>query len=173
MTLDIKDFFLQSLMERPEYMRIHSKYFLQDMHDKYNIDSIIAPDGYVYCKIKRGMYGLKQAARLAYDKLRENLKKHGYSPDKYSPNIWVHEQHSTKFCLCVDDFGIKTFSKEDANHLLNALKSFYKISEDWTGYHYCGLTMEWNYNEKFVDVSMPGYVRKQLERYQHSKPLKA
>ena len=31
MTLDIKDFFLQTLMERPEYMRIHSKYFSQDM----------------------------------------------------------------------------------------------------------------------------------------------
>ena len=31
MTLDIKDFFLQTLLERPEYMRIHSKYFSQDM----------------------------------------------------------------------------------------------------------------------------------------------
>ena len=48
MTLDIKDFFLQTVMERPEYMRIHSKYFLQEMREKYKIDSIIAPDGYVY-----------------------------------------------------------------------------------------------------------------------------
>ena len=31
MILDIKDFPLQTLMERPEYMRIHSKYFSQDM----------------------------------------------------------------------------------------------------------------------------------------------
>ena len=59
MTLDIEDFFLQSYMERPEYMRIHSKYFLHGMRDKYDIDSIIALDGYVYCKIKWGMYGLK------------------------------------------------------------------------------------------------------------------
>ena len=50
-TLDIKDFFLQTVMDRPEYMRIHSKYFLQDMRDKCDIDSIIAPMG-VYCKIK-------------------------------------------------------------------------------------------------------------------------
>ena len=28
MTHDIKDFFLQTVMKRPEYMKIHSKYFL-------------------------------------------------------------------------------------------------------------------------------------------------
>ena len=74
MTLDIKDFFLQTVMTRPEFMKIHSKYFLQDIRDKYNINRIIHTDGYVYCKIKRGMYGLKQAARLAYDSLKNHLE---------------------------------------------------------------------------------------------------
>ena len=147
MTLDIKDFFLQTVMERPEYMRIHSKYFLQEMREKYKIDSIIAPDGYVYCKIKRGMYGLKQAARLAYDKLRENLKMHGYSPDKYSPNIWVHEHHSTKFCLCVDDFGVKYTSQKEADHLIGALQESYDITIDKSGKSFCGLDLEWNYEK--------------------------
>ena len=55
-------------------MRIHSKYFMEDMRDKYGIGIIIAPDGYVYCRINRGMYGLKQATRLAYDALLINLK---------------------------------------------------------------------------------------------------
>ena len=59
MTLDIKEFFLQTVMDRPEYMKIHSRYFLEDITKKYNINSIIHSDGYVYCKIKRGMYGLK------------------------------------------------------------------------------------------------------------------
>ena len=30
-TLDVKDFFLQSLLEEPEYLRIHQKYFLPDI----------------------------------------------------------------------------------------------------------------------------------------------
>jgi len=152
MTLDIKDFFLQTVMDRPEYMRIHSKYFLQDMRDKYNIDSIIAPDGYVYCKIKRGMYGLKQAARLAYDKLLQNLKKHGYSPDKYSPNIWGHDHRATKFCLCVDDFGVKYTSQEDAYHLICALQESYDITIDWSGKSFCGLDLEWSYDKGYVDI---------------------
>ena len=68
------------------------------------------------------MYGLKQAARLAYDNLFTNLKKDGYFPDKYCPNIWSHESRSTNFCLCVDDFGVKYFAKDDAQHLITSLK---------------------------------------------------
>jgi hypothetical protein len=52
MSLDIKDYFLQSMLQEAEYMRIHGKYFLKDIREKYDIDNIISPDGYVYCKIK-------------------------------------------------------------------------------------------------------------------------
>ena len=65
MKIDIKDFFLQSYMKENEYMRIHNKYFPSDVRKKYNIDNLITDDGYVYYRIKCGMYGLKQAARLA------------------------------------------------------------------------------------------------------------
>ena len=39
---------------------------MPDIRLKCNIDKIIASDGYVYYKIKGGIYGLKQATRLAY-----------------------------------------------------------------------------------------------------------
>ena len=69
MSLDIKYSFLQLILDDPEYLRIHNKYFLEDIRKKYNIKAIIAPDSYVYCKIKRVICGLKQAARLARDQL--------------------------------------------------------------------------------------------------------
>ena len=47
MTLDIKDFFLQSTMKQPQYMKIHSKYFSDEFRSLYNINNIIAPDGFV------------------------------------------------------------------------------------------------------------------------------
>ena len=37
------------------------------------------------------------------------------------------------------------------------------MSTDWEGKNYCGLTLEWNYTECYVDISMPGYVQKALE----------
>eukprot|EP00957_Ditylum_brightwellii_P020335 1534363-Ditylum_brightwellii.AAC.1 len=46
----------------------------------------------------------------------------------------------------------------------------YQIPIDWEGSSYCGLTFEWNYNLGYVDVSMPGYILKALEKFQHPVP---
>jgi hypothetical protein len=44
----------------------------------YNIKKIAAPDGTIYVKIQKGMYGLPQAGILAQNLLKEQLNKHGY-----------------------------------------------------------------------------------------------
>ena len=172
LTLDIKDFFLQSYLKDPEYMRIHSRYFTQEFRDVYKLHNKINTDGYVYCVIQRGMYGLKQAAILAYQQLVKNLKPFGYHPVDGTTCLWRHQSRPTKFALCVDDFGVKYFSKEDAFHLINALKTNYKVSQDWTGKDYCGLKISWNYDKLFVDISMPKYVSNTLLKYQHKHPAK-
>lgn len=140
-------------------MCIHSKYFFDDIREKYNIDEIVADDGYVYVRIEKGMYRLKQAAVLAYNNLVKILDKYGYEPCANTNSIWKHRTRKTKFVLCVDDFGIKYFNEEDKNHLLNALKDHFQIRE-----HYCGLFLEWFYEKGFVDASMPGYAMDTIER---------
>ena len=35
---------------------------------------------------------------------------------------------------------------------------------------YCGITLKWNYKDKYVDISMPNYVQKNLTKYKHEKP---
>ena len=168
--IDLKDHFLQSDLPEAEYMRIHGKYFFDDIRTKYNIDQIIADDGYVYCRLKKGMYGLKQATRLAHDKLVQHLKPYGYKPDPLRPNLWTHKTRKTKFCLCVDDFGVKTYNHDDTNHLLSALKAAYNVTIDYSGKDYCGLTLEWNYNKGYVDISMPKFVHKTLTKLKHNPP---
>ena len=106
------------------------------------------------------MYGLKQAAILAYNNLQRNLKPLSYTPVIGTVGIWKHETRLPTFCLCVDDFGIKYNIKQDAQHLLDAIGTNYKYTCDWTGSNYCGLTLEWNYESGYVDISMPGYVEK-------------
>ena len=173
MSADLKDYFLGSPMKKPEYMKVHIRKFSDDIIQQYDLHSKMDENGYVYIKINKGMYGLKQAALLAYNRLVKLLQPHGYYPEPNTNGIWSHNTKLTKFCLCVDDFGIKYFSTADAQHLLNALTQHYKISTDWQGHNYCGLSLHWNYKDEYVDVSMPGYVAKQLERYQHPRPAKA
>ena len=41
---------------------------------------------------------------------------------------------------------------------------------DLTGNSYLGLTIDWNYAQGYVDISMPNYVRKALHDFQHPAP---
>ena len=86
--------------------------------------------------------------------------------------LWEHDTRPTKFCLRVDDFWVKYFSTADADHLLNSLRQHYKISVDWAGPDYCGLSIKWNYAKRYVDISMPGYITSTLECLQHPKPAR-
>jgi hypothetical protein len=72
-----------------------------------------------------------------------------------------------QFTLVVDNFGIKYVGKEHANHLLSTLKEHYTIDIDWEGKLYCGIILTWDYIKKHVDISMPGYIKKLLQRFQH------
>ena len=170
MTADLKDHFLASPMANPEFMRIRYKYFPQAIRQQYHLDRFVTTDGYIYIRIKKGMYGLKQAAILAYKHLVNQLAPHGYHPCPYTTGLWQHDTRRTKFCLCVDDFGVKYFTPADAAHLLASLRAHYKISVDMAGTDYCGLSIKWNYPKNYVDISMPGYIASTLERLQHPKP---
>ena len=64
----------------------------------------------------------------------------------------------------------KIFFKDDANHLLNSPRKNYVISTDWEGCNYLGLTIDRNYSKEYVEISMPDYVKKSMDRLQHPKP---
>ena len=77
----------------------------------------------------------------------------------------------TTFYLWVDDCGIKYHTKDDAQHLLDTIGKSYQYNTDWMGNNYCKLTLEWNYQNGYVDISMPGYLQKTLEVLQHIPKL--
>ena len=91
------------------------------------------------------MYGLKQAAILAYDYLKSTLQPFGYYVVPGTVRPWAHEPRPIQCCLCVDNFGVKYFKKAYIDHLLQAIGKIYKYTTDWTGEHYCGMTFKWNY----------------------------
>ena len=52
-SIDIKDFFLTTPMERAEYIRIHSKYFSKEFLQLYKLQDKIYLDGFIYCRVKK------------------------------------------------------------------------------------------------------------------------
>jgi hypothetical protein len=172
MCLDIKDFYLNTDMERYEYMRIPTSQIPKKIFDQYNLGPLVH-NGAVYVEIRKGMYGLPQAGKIANDKLVKILAANGYHQSPHTPGLFKHESRPICFCLVVDDFGIKYEGKEHADHLIHTLTSAgYKITEDWEATKFCGIDLSWDYENGTVDLSMNGYIAKALQRFTHPTPTR-
>jgi hypothetical protein len=96
-------------------------------------------DGWVYLKIRKGMYSLKQEGILANKMSQKRLKPFGYHPARHTPGLWLHTTKPTAFSLVVDDFSVKYGTEAGAHHLRNALLRYYEITTDWGGTALCTL----------------------------------
>jgi hypothetical protein len=104
MTMDIKDFNLNTPMARYEYMQLRLSDMPEDVIAQYKLNKIATPEGYIYCEIQKGMYGLPQARIIAQQLLEERLEKDGYRQSKTTPGLWTHDTRPISFSLVVDDF---------------------------------------------------------------------
>jgi hypothetical protein len=126
MTMDIKDFYLNTPMARYEYMQLRIADMPEDVIEHYSLRDKATPNGYIYCEIQKGMYGLKQAGIIAQQLLEERLQKHGYCQSQTTPGLWKHDTHPISFSLGVDNFGVKYVGEENAQHLLDTVQQYYK-----------------------------------------------
>jgi hypothetical protein len=158
MCLDVKNFHLGTPMDSFEYMRIPIKLIPHEIIEQYNLLPLVS-DGHVYIEVQKGMYGPAQAGILANQLLAHRLAIHGYLQTKFTPGLWRHVTRPIQFTLVVDDFGVQYVGAEHAQYLIAALETDYTVSKDWTGGLYCGITLNWNYANKHVDVSMLGFIK--------------
>jgi hypothetical protein len=73
MTMDIKDFYLNSPMARYKYMQLRIADMPDNVIEHYNLRDKATPDGYIYCEIKKGMYSLPKASIIAQQLLEERF----------------------------------------------------------------------------------------------------
>jgi hypothetical protein len=50
--------------------------------------SLVTQDGYIYCEITQGMYGLPQAGIIAQELLEKRLAEYGYHQNKIINGFW-------------------------------------------------------------------------------------
>ncbi len=170
--LDVKDFYLNIPMKRYKYMHIKITDIPEEIINEYKLSKKVTEVGYVYCEIRKGVYGLPQAGIIAQELLKEQLAKVGYHQSKIIPGLWTHVTRKTCFTLVVDDFAIKYTKLEDAQHLINALKKDYTITVDWDATKCIGLTIKWDYKNQKVYAHMPGYLPKAFLQFNHLPPKK-
>jgi hypothetical protein len=82
-SIDIKNFYLNTLLARPEYVRIPINLIPEEITREYKLTSLIK-DGNVMAEANKGMYGLPQAL------LEKRLEPHGYYQCDHTPGLWRH-----------------------------------------------------------------------------------
>lgn len=70
--MDISNFYLETPLPCPEYMKMPLKLIPKEIIIKYNLRQI-ADDRWVYIKIIKGMYGLPQAGKIANNQLIQRM----------------------------------------------------------------------------------------------------
>ncbi len=68
MTANLKNFYLMTPLNCPEYARIQLSMMPQEIIDEYELERY-AHNGWIYYEIMMGMYGLKQLGKVANDLL--------------------------------------------------------------------------------------------------------
>ena len=116
MTLDIKKNYLNTPLDRYEYLKIRISDLPEDIIELYKLREI-ENDGWVFVEIRKGMYGLPQAGALANELLTKRLETQGYYQCK-TPGLWRHKWRPIMFTLVVDNFGVQYTGDQHAQHLI-------------------------------------------------------
>ena len=169
MTIDLVDFYLGTPLTRPEWLRIPIKFIPADVIMLHSLEDYIVNGSILFCVLK-GMYGLPQAGKLAQERLVAHMALSGYTEDPNVPCLFAHTSNGITFTLVIDDFLVKYHARAGVEHLIACLEVLYALHIDWTGTKYLGITLEWNYIDRSVTLSMPKYVDKILQRFPRRGP---
>ena len=126
MSYNLKDFFLNLLMEQLDYTRINFKYpppprnYITIQFTRKNIQIWLR----LHQNQKRNLL-FETKFSISIQQLSKNIASIGYITCKYSKGLW---QHGTREkCLCINYFGVKYFPNTKADHLMNTLKRIQNI----------------------------------------------
>ena len=132
------------------------------------------PEGFIdsdnpnkVCKLRKGLYGLKQGGRIWNQKIDRYLKTQGYTPSDADPCIYVkHNQGKIVIiALYVDDTIIASNCNEmllDAKKMLNEKFDMTDLGEVKS---ILGMSVERNRAKGVLTINQSAYLRSVLERF--------
>ena len=169
-TADCSNMYLESMLPSPQYVRFKLTQIPPRIQDEYHLHKYVDRDGYVYARIDKAWYGLKESGKIAHDDIVAHLNKHGYMKARRTEGLFKHHTRDISFTLVVDDFGIKYKEKSDVEHLIQCLEKKYTMKVDYEAKQYVGINLKWDYVKRELVCSMDGYIQDALKEFEHTSP---
>ena len=119
------------------------------------------------CRLKKGLYGLKQSGRLWYQKLASELEAIGFTQIKSDPAIYVWEMDGTRIVVpvFVDDITITSKSQEKIQWLKDSLAKVFKIKDLGPTSYLLGIKVDYDRENRVMRLSQTQYILDMLARF--------
>ena len=131
--------------------------------DEFHLHKYITNEKILF-RVDGSMYGHPAAGRIAQTDFKALVSSHGYYEHPNVPCLFLHRTRTTVFTLIVDDIGIKVFSEDDLQHLINTIRNKWEVKVNRTGAKYNGVRVIWNYCDNILITDVPNYVAEALAR---------
>jgi hypothetical protein len=169
MNMDINNYYLGNPLGLCEYIKIAVSMVPDMIMEEYNLYDLIH-NGNLYVEVLESNVGTASTPcqplvhQTPHETQIQPCQAHTWPMDAR----YIH----IKLSLVVDGFGVMCIIHEHREHLKTALEEHYEITSDWTGSLYSGTTTKWDCIKHIVDLSMPGYVKVVLYRFQHTDQVR-
>jgi hypothetical protein len=168
--MDVKSAFLNGVLDEEIYMEQPQGFIVTGQETKV-------------CRLKKAIYGLKQASRAWNLQFHGVLISLGFKRMHADAGIYVCHQHGgvglLVVVLYVDDITIMGSSLEDVRQLKSSLSSRYEMTDLGEIQSYLGMRISRDRSRKRLEIDQSGYIKDVLDRFgmadanPHPTPLPA
>src|SRR5262249_49012827 len=119
------------------------------------------------CKLRKSLYGLKQAGRAWYAKIDKTFTSLGYTQSNADHGIYTKDEGGIKtiITLYIDDIVIACNDKAELVPTKQELNQIYDM-KDLGELHYClGLQITRDRKARTISISQTRYIENILEKY--------
>ncbi|XP_070043924.1 retrovirus-related Pol polyprotein from transposon RE1 isoform X2 [Nicotiana tomentosiformis] len=125
---------------------VNNAFLHGDLHEEVYIEvpkGLMVPNGNLVCKLRKSLYGLKQASRQWYDKLTESLHSRGFKHSASDYSLFYKKQGTSAVFVAVyvDDVIITGTNLEEIKELKAFLHNQFKIKDLGKLHYFLGLEM--------------------------------
>ena len=126
------------------------------------------PEGFVnageeelVCRLKRGLYGLKQSGRVWYNRLRGELMKIGFTPGEADSTVYFHFENEGSIQIVgwyVDDGLLAANNQDSIQKMISQIKNIFAIQDLGLPTRLLGIKIEHNADLGTIHISQPAFI---------------
>jgi len=133
---------------------------------------VVQPPGYelggkgMSCRLKKALYGLRQAPRAWYNRLQAELALHGFVPSESDPGLYVkHDKGGSTYLLVWVDDILVAGSAKSVQGVKDVLRASFDVRDLGEANFFLGMEVERDRGSKTLKLTQMKYTAELLHKY--------